>query len=51
MKIGLLGCGAYGIAISSILSQNKCDITMWTKFDAEKETLEKTRVNEKEYVF
>ena len=47
MKIGLFGCGAYGIAISSILSDNKCDITMWTKFDAEKETLEKTRVNER----
>lgn len=47
MKIGLFGCGAYGIAISSILSENKCDITMWTKFDAEKETLEKTRVNER----
>ena len=42
MKIGLFGCGAYGIAISSILSENKCDITMWTKFEAEKESLEKT---------
>lgn len=47
MKIGLFGCGAYGIAISSILSDNKCDITMWTKFEAEKESLEKTRVNER----
>ena len=47
MKIGLFGCGAYGIAISSILSENKCDITMWTKFDEEKEKLEKTRVNER----
>ena len=47
MKIGLFGCGAYGIAISSILSENKCDITMWTKFEEEKEKLEKTRVNER----
>ena len=47
MKVGLFGCGAYGIAISSILSDNKCDITMWTKFEAEKENLEKTRVNER----
>ena len=47
MKVGLFGCGAYGIAISSILSDNKCDITMWTKFEAEKESLEKTRVNER----
>ena len=47
MKVGLFGCGAYGIAISSILSDNKCDITMWTRFDEEKEKLEKTRVNER----
>lgn len=47
MKVGLFGCGAYGIAISSILSDNKCDITMWTRFDEEKVKLEKTRVNER----
>ena len=47
MKVGLFGCGAYGIAISSILSDNKCDITMWTKFEEEKVKLEKTRVNER----
>ena len=47
MKVGLFGCGAYGIAISSILSDNKCDITMWTRFEEEKEKLEKTRVNER----
>ena len=47
MKIGLFGCGAYGMALSSIMSENKCDITMWTKFEEEKEQLEKTRKNEK----
>ena len=47
MKIGLFGCGAYGMAISSILIENKCDVTMWTKFDTEKEQLKKTRMNEK----
>ena len=47
MKVGLFGCGAYGIAISSILSDNKCEITMWTRFDEEKVKLEKTRVNER----
>ena len=47
MKVGLFGCGAYGIAISSILSDNKCDITMWTRFEEEKVKLEKTRVNER----
>lgn len=47
MKIGLFGTGAYGMALSSILSHNKCEITMWTKFEDEKNNLEKTRKNEK----
>lgn len=47
MKIGIFGCGAYGMALSSILEFNKCHITMWTKFESEKEQLEKTRKNEK----
>ena len=47
MKVGLFGCGAYGMAISSILIENKCEVTMWTKFEKEKEQLETTRQNEK----
>jgi len=47
MKIGLFGCGAYGMALSSIMSNNNCDITMWTKFEEEKKQLEETRKNEK----
>lgn len=47
MKIGLFGCGAYGMALSSILIENNCDVTMWTKFEEEKENLETTRQNEK----
>lgn len=47
MKIGLFGCGAYGMALSSIMIDNNCDITMWTKFTEEKEQLEKDRCNEK----
>lgn len=47
MKIGLFGCGAYGMALSSILIENSCDVTMWTKFEEEKELLVKTRKNEK----
>ncbi len=47
MKVGLFGSGAYGMALSSILSENNCEITMWTKFTAEKELLEQTRQNEK----
>lgn len=46
MKIGLFGTGAYGMALSSILIHNKCEVTMWTKFAEEKEILEKTRSNE-----
>lgn len=47
MKIGLFGCGAYGMALSSIMIENNCDITMWTKFEEEKDQLEKTRKNER----
>lgn len=46
MKVGLFGCGAYGMALSSVLIENNCDVTMWTKFEAEKDNLEKTRRNE-----
>ena len=46
MKIGLFGTGAYGMALSSILIDNNCEVTMWTKFSEEKNNLEKTRMNE-----
>ena len=45
MKIGILGTGAYGLALSSIMYQNKCEITMWTDFEEEKEMLVKDRCN------
>ncbi len=47
MNIGLFGCGAYGMALSSILTSNNCSVTMWTKFEEEKDNLEKNRSNEK----
>lgn len=47
MKIGIFGTGAYGLALSSILIENNCQLTMWTKFKEEKEQLEKERKNEK----
>lgn len=47
MKIGLLGCGAYGLALSSIMHDNHCDITMWTRSKEEAEELTKTRCNKK----
>ena len=46
MKIGLFGTGAYGLALSSILINNKHEVTMWTKFEEEKKNLEKDRGNE-----
>lgn len=47
MNITILGAGAYGIALSSMFLENNCNITMWTKSDSEKETLEKERCNKK----
>ena len=47
MKIGLFGCGAYGMALSSILIENNCEVTMWTKFEEEKKHMEEERGNEK----
>lgn len=46
MRIGIFGTGAYGMALSSVLTNNGCDVTMWTKFPEEKELLEKNRGNE-----
>ncbi|MBQ2639478.1 MAG: NAD(P)H-dependent glycerol-3-phosphate dehydrogenase [Bacilli bacterium] len=46
MKIGILGCGAYGLALSNILKKDN-NILMWTKFSEEKENLEKNRSNDK----
>ncbi len=47
MKIGLFGSGAYGMALSSILTHNRHEVTMWTRFEEERKRLEKERGNEK----
>lgn len=47
MKIAILGCGAYGLALSEMFSQNNCEITMWTKFDHELEDLKENHTNTK----
>ena len=47
MKIGIIGTGAYGLALSLMFYENKCPIKMWTKFKEEKEELEKARQNKK----
>lgn len=47
MKIGLFGCGAYGMALCNIMSDNNCEVTMWTRFEEEKNMLIENRGNEK----
>lgn len=47
MRVGILGCGAYGMALSSILIDNNCEVMMWTKFSDEKDLLTRERKNEK----
>lgn len=45
MNIGVIGTGAYGIALAIIAFKNKNKITMWTKFEDEYEMLIKYRKN------
>lgn len=45
MKVCVLGSGAYGIALAMMLNRNNHDITMWTKFENEKNLLETKREN------
>lgn len=47
MKISIFGCGAYGLALSSILTSNNFNFSMWTKFEEEKKQLDELRGNEK----
>lgn len=47
MKVAILGTGAYGIALASVLENNKNEVTMWSKFSTEIEELDKTRTSSK----
>lgn len=47
MKVTILGTGAYGLSLALMVFENNWDITMWTKFDKEKEMLEEFRENKK----
>ena len=47
MNITILGTGAYGLALSSMFLENNCNITMWTKFEDEKEMLERDKRHKK----
>ena len=47
MNITILGTGAYGLALSSMFLENKCNITMWAHSEEECKKLTKERKNEK----
>ena len=48
MKVAILGTGALGIALAKALYDTKeAKITMWTKFEEERDLVRKTRANEK----
>ncbi len=44
MKIGILGTGAFALALSHILDKSDNDIIMWTAFKDEKDDLDENRV-------
>lgn len=43
MKVGIIGTGAFGIALASILIKNTNEVTMWSKFENEIKDLDLTR--------
>ncbi len=45
MNIGIIGTGAYGLALATILEHNNNNITLWTKFEKEKKLLETTNAH------
>ena len=47
MKVSILGSGAYGIALSSILRKNKVNTYMWTFSEEECKLLNENRVSNK----
>ena len=47
MKIGILGAGALAIALTKVIDNEKHDITLWTKFEMEKEDILHSRENTK----
>lgn len=45
MKIGILGAGTWGIALASLLANNKNDVTVWSALPDEIEALKKTHTH------
>lgn len=46
-KVGILGTGAFGLALAKLCYENKCDVMAWTKFEEEKNLILSTRRNDK----
>lgn len=44
LKVGIIGTGAFGIALASILDKNNNKVVMWSKFKEEIDELNSTRV-------
>lgn len=47
MKVTILGTGAYGLALSTVLAENKNEVVMWTTFEDEKKELLETKRSSK----
>lgn len=47
MRVAILGAGAYGLALASVLNKNNNEITVWSKFHTEIEDLNKNRKSTK----
>ena len=47
MKVTILGTGAYGLALSKVLVENKNEVVMWTTFEEEKKVLLETKKSPK----
>lgn len=47
MKVTILGAGAYGLALSSLLIENNNEVVMWTTFEEEKKELLETKKSPK----
>lgn len=45
MNVTILGTGAYGLALSNVLSKNNCNITMWTALKNEYNMIKKYKCN------
>lgn len=49
MKIGIIGSGAYAIALAKIFNENNNKVTMWTKFENEYQDIKYKRENTKSF--